>query len=154
MPKLTIRRALSLKQPFAELVLLKKKKYECRPGPTNILNEPIYIYAPHKGPRTPEQLEEQTDPETMEQIRLEYKVVFDKKKPGYTYIDLEALPRGYLVGTVEIVDCKEGEDDDEFYWYLRAAKRLPKLLEPARPPFGGGFFIPFPTKKKKRKKSK
>src|SRR5262249_25434122 len=119
MPATTIRRALSIQQPWAELILMQKKDIEFRSRPTNILNERIYIYAYLKGPKNWKQV----DPEDRKFVRRNYKVVLDKMEPGYTYVDVALLPRGYLVGTVEIVDCEEDlKRDDRFYWYLRGAK--------------------------------
>ena len=70
------KRALSIRQPFAELIMTGKKKYEYRNFPTNI-RERVYVYASNT-PGPPEAWK-----------RTEF-------KPGQ-------LPTGVLVGTVEIL---------------------------------------------------
>jgi len=68
-----IKRALSIRQPFAEQIMAGKKKWEYRGRPTNI-RERIYIYASRKpGPN-----------ESWKKI---------SRKPG-------ELPVGVLVGSV------------------------------------------------------
>ncbi len=45
----SIHRALSIRQPFAELILLRKKTKEYRSWRTNILGERVFLYASAKG---------------------------------------------------------------------------------------------------------
>ncbi len=48
-------------------------------------------------------------------------------------LDIDGLPRGVLVGTVELWECHEGgEDDDESEWWLRAPERLLPVVKPER----------------------
>lgn len=97
------RRALSIRQPYAEAILRGIKQIEYRSRPTNI-RERVYIYAS----LTPGFAEDFTD------LAL---------RPG-------DLPTGVLVGTVEIVDCVGV--DGEYDWHLAHPERLPKLLKPER----------------------
>ena len=93
-------RALSVRQPFAEQIISGCKTIEFRSTPTNIRGR-IYIYASMKP-------------------KLE---AFKKmgKEPG-------DFPVGVLIGTVEIIDCKE--KPDEYHWILANPKRLKKPIKP------------------------
>lgn len=100
MSKETQNRALSIKQPFAELIMQGNKKIEYRSIPTNIRGR-VYIYAslkPNIG-------------------------VYEKmgKEPG-------DFPVGVLVGAVEIVGCKW--KGGEYQWELANPKRLKKRIKP------------------------
>ena len=100
----TTNRALSVRQPFAERIMLGIKKIEYRSIPTNIRGR-VYVYAS----KTP---------------ALEvYKKM--KKEPS-------DFPVGVLVGTVEIIDCKE--KPDEYHWKLANPKRLKKPIKPDKHP--------------------
>jgi hypothetical protein len=98
------KRALSIRQPYAELILRGVKKVEYRSIRTNI-RERVYIYASKKPS----------------------KEAFAKMKaqPG-------DFPVGVLVGTVEITGCtgKPGA----YKWHLSNPKRLLKLLKPENQP--------------------
>lgn len=106
-------RALSIRQPFAEQILAGDKTIEYRSKRTH-LRECVYIYA-SKAPAD----------------ALSY------EEAGYTVSD---LPRGVVVGTIELVDCT-GEEGN-FEWHLANPKRLnpPREVEGMPQP---GFFWPF-----------
>ncbi len=100
-----ITRALSIQQPFAELIIIGKKEFEYRSIPTNI-RERIYIYASKKsGP--------------------------DKrwKESGY---EPGSLPTGVLIGSVEIISC-DGNSGD-YAWKLARPKRAKRMLKPKNKP--------------------
>lgn len=100
-----ISRALSIQQPFAELILLGKKKYEYRSIPTNI-RERVYIYSTKKyGPA---------------------------KRWKESGIEPGSLPTGVLVGTVEIVGC-EGSPGN-YAWKLARPIRAKRLIKPKNQP--------------------
>jgi hypothetical protein len=102
-----ITRALSIRQPFAEQIFRGDKITEYRTVPTNI-RERVYIYASQK---------------------------FDVDSALYDYMDvIEKLPRGTIVGTVEIVGCEYDEDYSQYEWKLAKPKRLKKLLKPKNKP--------------------
>ena len=135
MAKETIQRALPIHQPFAELIFLSgqhRKTEEYRSRATTV-RERVYVYACSGGDRLTEEDEEL--------IKGEYGVVFRKGNPGFKYIDLDSLPRGVLVGTVEITHC-EG-DFGEYQWHLAKPQRLPTPKKPTKKPVSGGFFYPF-----------
>lgn len=54
----------------------------------------------------------------------------------------DGLPRGVLVGTVEIVDCSLLDDGSGFGWHLAKPRRAAKLVRPAKHP-QPVFFRPF-----------
>jgi hypothetical protein len=97
-------RALSIRQPFAELILRGIKTVELRSRATSIVGDRFYIYA-SKGPGAgrrvwSEDLRVAQPPgwmiELMEQIRM---------------IEPDAiLPKGVIVGTARIVKCVEIRD--------------------------------------------
>lgn len=98
-----IKRALSIQQPFAELILLGKKQHEFRSMPTNI-RERVYVYASKK-----------TGPDK----RLEDSGF----KPG-------SLPTGVFVGSVEVVGCVGSPGD--YIWKLARPKRAKRVMKPKR----------------------
>src|SRR4051794_33714924 len=52
----------------------------------------------------------------------------------------QGLPRGVLVGTVEVVGCQP-DPEGGFIWLLRNPERAERLVRPTRPP-QPGFFNP------------
>ena len=125
-------RALSIRQPWAELILRGHKIIEVRSKRTN-LRERVFIYA---GLNRIEQAEE-------------------ARTAAQFGIDVDGLPRGVLVGTVEIVGCLPLNQDDSdaacfeitdphgFYaWLLARPERAENLLKPKNQP-QPMFFNPF-----------
>ncbi len=110
---MTVKRALSIRQPFAELILVGKKKFEYRTIATKI-RERVYIYASRNNAPAPRW-----------------------KGTGY---QPESLPTGVLVGTVEIVQCT-GEPGN-YRWELSNPQRLKKFLTPKNRP-QPVWFLPF-----------
>lgn len=103
--------ALSIRQPWAELVMLGIKAVEFRSRLTHVRGR-ILIYASlTKGWRGEE----------------------EAAAIGRTYdIDLESLPRGFLIGSVEIIGCTPG--DGEFEWHLKNPERLATPVKLTRRP--------------------
>lgn len=100
-----ITRALSIQQPYAELIMLGKKEYEYRSIPTNI-RERVYVYATKKaGP---------------------------KERWSKSGFEFGSLPTGVLVGTVEVIDCRENSDG--YAWKLAHPKRAERLVKPKNQP--------------------
>jgi hypothetical protein len=125
-------RALSVRQPWAELILGGHKTIEVRSRRTN-LRERVFIYAALNriGPA--------------EEARIAARFG----------IDVDGLPRGVLVGTVEIIGCRyaakgdseaacfEVDDGSGYYaWALDRPKRAEVLKRPTRQP-QPMFFNPF-----------
>lgn len=101
-------RAISIRQPFAELILLGKKTIEYRSRRTN-LQERVYAYAS----LTP------GDDEAFRKAGA---------RPG-------SLPTGLIIGSVEITGCT-GEDGN-YEWHLANPERLDKPLTPKNQPQPG-----------------
>lgn len=110
-PKLKIltelTKAISVRQPYAELIMMGIKIEEYRSIPTNIRGR-VYIYASN----------------TLEK---------DEDGISQTNKTAEELPRGFLIGTVEIKDCR-GSKSQGFAWHLENPIRLPELLRPKNKP--------------------
>lgn len=101
-----ITRALSIRQPDAELIIQGKKKIEYRSIRTNIVGERVYIYASKQPAYSPEAWA---------------KV---KALPG-------DLPSGVLIGTVIIKKCSDEQNyDGNYEWYLIKPERLPRNKKP------------------------
>ena len=112
MPREILKRALSIRQPFSEQILLGKKKEEYRSRRTHIRGR-VYLYAG----------------KTIARI------------DGFTKEKAEALPRGVIVGSVEIVGCHE--DEDCFAWELANPMRYRRPLVPRGVPQPGFWFPTF-----------
>lgn len=103
-----ITRAISIRQPFVEMILRGVKPIEYRTRKTNI-RERVYLYA---------------------SLTVEKDICEEEG------LDFNNLPTGLIVGTVEIIDCKEiGRDD--YAWYLANPERLTKFLKPKNQPQPG-----------------
>ncbi len=95
-------RAISIKQPHAEAILRGTKRHEYRTIPT-IIRETVWIYASLK-------------PAAAD---ARYRIP----------VDPEDLPRGVIVGTIDIVGCrKRGRRD--YAYVLKNPRRLPRLKRP------------------------
>jgi len=98
-------RALSIRQPYAEMIMRGKKRVEYRSRLTNIRGR-VYIYASI----TP------GDEDDFEKIKC---------KPG-------ELPTGVLIGSVEIADCTRKRN--VYHWHLKNPKRLVRSIRPKKQP--------------------
>jgi hypothetical protein len=103
----TALRALSIRQPWAELILRGEKSIEYRSQPTNVRGK-VYIYASATRYAPDEEADIQAD--------LDF--------------SLDELPRGVIVGTVEITDCTGS--GGQFEWALDNPQRLEMPLKPQR----------------------
>ena len=109
-------KALSIRQPHAEAIMLGVKTTEYRSGPTRIRGR-ILIYA-SLGRYSREDEAEMT---------AEY---------GIAGVTCNEMPRGVLIGTADLYDCKDGE------WYLREPARLQTPVKPQKRP-QPDWFDPF-----------
>ena len=110
-----IARAISIRQPWVELILRGKKKAEYRSRPTNI-RERVFIYA---------SLAPAASPQAWRQVG---------KQP-------DDLATGAIVGTVEIADCQWSDREGCYAYALRNPKRLRRPLYPKNQP-QPGFWRP------------
>jgi hypothetical protein len=113
--KPTITRALSVRQPYLELILAGCKTIEYRSRRTNV-RERVYLYAS----------------------------TFPGPAEAFTTAELlwEDMPRGLILGSVEITGCELGEE--YFEWRLARPERLATPMKPTRRP-QPLFFFPFAT---------
>jgi hypothetical protein len=109
-------RALSVRQPWAELIMLGDKEIEYRNYPTDVRGV-VYIYA--SANRNP--------------------AVDEREMQSEFGLDLDSLPRGVIVGTVEIYACQQIAEGG-YEWLLRSPSRLLKPLKPKRKPEPSWFF--------------
>jgi len=122
--------ALGVRQPWVELILQGRKTIEVRVVPTNVRG-PIYLYASRK-PGEGEIVE---------------------RAAGAHGLDVAPLPRGVLVGTVELVDCRKCTPDDidaacvpadvlrnSYGWILANPRRLETPVKPRFLPYGIWFY--------------
>lgn len=102
-------RAISIRQPWAELVLQGKKRIEYRSRPTRIRGR-VYVYA---------------------SLASTAWATGDWRKVRRTPGD---LPVGKLVGTVEIVGCRSQKvgRSREYHWLLARPRRLTRPIKPRR----------------------
>jgi predicted RNA-binding protein with PUA-like domain len=126
-------RALSVRQPWADLIMRGDKTIEVRSIRTNIRDR-VHVYASLGG----------VDVDERVRVTREYG------------LDIDSLPRGVLVGTVEIVGCRpltvrdsraaafpvSRADTTNFAWLLGSPRRAAKLVKPAKHP-QPVFFKPF-----------
>jgi hypothetical protein len=102
-----VKRAISIRQPWAEQILQGKKKREYRSRATNI-RERVYLYASAT-----------RDPSLTQSQRLRLRA--------------DDLPTGMLVGTVEIVECVKMASR-RYAYKLRDPRRLPAPVKPHNHP--------------------
>ena len=102
------RRALSIRQPWAELILRGDKVIEYRSTACGKLGERVYIYAAPK--------------------------VETKERLAFQKIALEVgdLPTGVLVGSMEIDRCSGRKGS--YKWHIREPKRLARPRKPKGKP--------------------
>jgi len=121
-------RALSIRQPYAELILRGEKTIEYRSRPTRIIGEPFYIYAAKK---------------------TGYQLSAFSGQPGNGHAAVpDDLPRGVIVGMATIAKCvavhngsngkrkADSRQPSVYEWHLSKVKRLPrrKQRKPTRMP--------------------
>jgi hypothetical protein len=122
--------ALGVRQPWIELMLRGIKTIEVRSGPTNVRG-PIYLYASRKP----------GDGEIVERAARLHD------------IDVASLPRGMLVGMVDVVGCRRCTANDtaaacvpshvlrnSYGWLLANPRRLEVPVKPRFLPYGTWFY--------------
>ena len=102
-----ITRAISIRQPYVEQILRRIKVREYRSVPTNI-RERVFIYASQKPAHW-----------------------FDYDLLGFEVSD---LPRGVIVGSVEIVGCEWDSKANQYAYLLANPERLKHPKKPVNQP--------------------
>jgi upstream activation factor subunit UAF30 len=105
---MSIERAISIRQPFVELILQGVKQEEYRSRPTNI-RERVYLYA---------SLQPFDSDEEWSKVG---------RNPGQ-------LPVGLILGSVEIVDCRPDSYGDGYAYVLRDPVRFERPLKALNQP--------------------
>ncbi|MCH8344263.1 MAG: ASCH domain-containing protein [Planctomycetes bacterium] len=123
-------RALSIRQPYAELILRGIKKIEYRSRRTRIIGERFYIYA-SKGTG---QLAIGAGAESA-------------LTPALSQREREQLPTGVIVGSATITRCNQASRLKPhavplYHWHLSDVKRLRRPRKPKRMP-QPVWFTPF-----------
>jgi hypothetical protein len=113
-------KALPIRQPHAEAILRGVKHIDYRSRPTKVRGR-VYVYA-SLGRYSPE---EEAKMLTMY---------------GMSDVNVDDLPRGVLVGTVELWECSASGLD--YHWHLLNPERATELLKPTNRP-GSAWFDPF-----------
>jgi hypothetical protein len=136
-------RALSIRQPFAELILRGVKRIEYRSRPTRIIGERFWIYASKGsgfGIRGSEKklitgdniaVPDAPLPPWMIELAEGLKLW----KPG-------ELPTGVIVGSAVIEKVTRNVTSRFFEWHLAGVERAAQMLKPARQP-QPSWFRPF-----------
>jgi hypothetical protein len=127
--------ALSIRQPWAELILRGIKTIEVRRTPARPMGS-VYLYTSKRISSSPE---------------------LDSRLRQYG-IDPETLPRGVIVGTVDILESRRSQESDAsaaqlspehlagtYSWVVGNAVRFPTPLPVEFVPFGTWFY-PFQRK--------
>jgi hypothetical protein len=127
-------RALSIRQPFAELILRGIKTIEYRSRPTKIVGERFWIYAAGKWPAAGGQRSAKKVwsrdlsvpggelPRWMIELARQVKLI----EPG------TVLPTGVIVGSAVIAKVTRGEDF--YHWHLTEVERAARLRKPRGQP--------------------
>ena len=117
-------RALSIRQPYAELILRGTKTIEYRSRPTRIVGERFYLYATKRWATT-----------TNKAWSLDLAMPTDGPPPWMTELaeGLRLLPRdlptGVLVGTATIARVT-ARADGMYAWHLADVERIAKYRTP------------------------
>ncbi len=140
-------RALSIRQPYAELILRGEKTIEYRSRPTRIIGERFYIYAA-KGPPEPPEIVGKVNgmpngaasghiwpPSILSQSPLTPALSHPR-----TWEREQELPRGVIVGSAVIADCTR--NNGHYEWHLTGVKRYKHPRKPRRHP-QPVWFLPF-----------
>jgi hypothetical protein len=114
-------RALSIRQPYAELIMRGEKTIEYRSRPTRLIGERFYIYAARKWANAPTNGDLTFTPTL-------------SLPPGR---ERESIPTGVIVGTAEISHCERAPENGHpphYCWHLRNVKRFKIPRKPRRRP--------------------
>lgn len=138
-------RALSIRQPYAELILRGTKTIEFRSRPTSIIGERFYIYASKSTDDIRKMKDELRAARSIWSNDLAVPGPKSGEPPAWMMelareLILDKLPRGVIVGSAIIDKVTRG---DAFYqWHLAGVERATQLRKPTRHP-QPAWFRPF-----------
>src|ERR1700722_8824964 len=132
-------RALSIRQPYAELILRGIKPIEFRSRPTKIIGERFYIYASQQWASGKLFLEGCRPSVVSGQLSVVKKawsedLAMPGEEPAEWMLELanmlilKDLPTGVIVGTASIKQVIKG--DSLYEWHLTDVERVRKLRKP------------------------
>ena len=132
-------RALSIRQPFAELILRGIKTVEYRTRATRIIGERFHIYAPLKKASSDRKIwsrdlgmPDDQLPDFLIEIAEQIKLI----PPG------TELPTGVIIGSAVIEKVSPSTSSGFYRWHLADVERAKKLRKPKKHP-QPVFFNPF-----------
>ena len=145
-------RALSIRQPYAELILRGIKTVEYRSRPTRIVGERFWIYAPRKLAAGNLAVDSRRSAGDARAWSAELVLPGDDDAALPWMIELanalrlfrEPLPTGVIVGSaiIEKVEPGDGASGGMFRWHLAGVERASRLRKPTRHP-QPAWFRPF-----------
>lgn len=122
-------RALSIRQPYAELILRGIKTAELRSRATSIIGERFYIYACKAKANRPiwsDDLRVGTPPEWMMELAAQVRMIEPELLNG------APLPTGVIVGSAIIENISQA--DGIYRWHLVKVQRATTFLKPRNHP--------------------
>ena len=132
-------RALSIRQPFAELILRGMKTIEYRSRPTRIIGQRFWIYAA-KGTRVPLRGKAQR-PIVADNVSVANAPPWMIELANALRIFDHELPTGLIVGSAVISHCTQSSKTDNepltldfFQWHLTDVERLARPRRPRNHP--------------------
>ena len=131
-------RALSIRQPYAEMILRGIKTIEYRSRATKIIGERFLIYAA-KGPATKRGSDVLAEGKRIwsNNLAMTGAAPGGGPPPGRMELGelliLGKLPTGVIVGSALIEKVTQGPDD-LFHWHLGDVQRVEHLRKPQRQP--------------------
>jgi hypothetical protein len=152
-------RALSIRQPYGELILRGIKRIEYRSRPTRIIGERFWIYASKGRAARHRSREQQTARQAAQRIWSDDLAV-PGKRPGEALpvwmmelaerLILDNLPTGVIVGSAVIVECTRSRRDSGievtgsplYEWHLAEVEPSTRFRKPTGQP-QPVWFTPF-----------
>jgi hypothetical protein len=132
-------RALSIRQPYAELILRGIKTIEFRSRPTRIIGERFYIYASkRRGASWGEGQVNAAEKIWSDDLAVPGTISGGSPVPPAWMLELakllilDKLPTGVIVGSAVVERVTRG--DDFYEWHLRDVQRIAPHRRPARHP--------------------
>lgn len=139
--------ALSIRQPFAELILRGIKTIEYRSKPTRIIGQRFYIYASKAmihGSRISVRGNGITKAITSDNLVAQTPAPWMLELATALRLFPADLPRGVIVGSAVIERVDTSADASLFHWHLSDVQRLAKPRKPTGHP-QPVWFQPFPA---------
>lgn len=117
--------ALSVRQPYAELILRGIKTVELRSISTRIIRQRFYLYAAKAkaSPIWSDDLQVGTPPAWMIELARQVKLIPEDTD----------LPTGVIVGSA-VIESVSQHDDGMWRWHLAEVERAKDLRKPTRHP--------------------